>query len=938
MKASQKQADLAARLGRVIVFFVLAIAVIAFLVAHVSAWQWATDPFLGMLLDPTLVLSTLQGRDWARLQFDPPLEQPDRLIAIDGQSVERYADVKAVLSEHSAGDAVWVLVTRPDGELREEQITLTSFSLKDLFLVFIVPYLVGMAYLAIGIWVYWVQGWGRAGQAFTGVCVALALVLCGIFDISSTHRLPILWGAAVPFAAAAIMHLAMVFPQEPRLVRRFPVVRLFPYLPATFLALRSAFSVYDVSHPWAYIPHWRNGYLFAALGILFLIGMLVYRLIESSSALVRQQSRVILLGAMLAFLPVVPWLLVNVMGRPAPFVAPLYAPLFAIFPLSVAYAILRYRLMDLDQFLSRGLAYGALTFLIVAVYFALINGLSHFFAVQANDPILLSLFVLTLVLLFNPLRNWAQRLVDRAFFREMTEHSAMLEDLNQELSQTLDMDTILAEIGKRVEDLLQPIRQWMWLYDEERTGYVGQPIGGDKYSTFPVIMIHDGALTRWLREHPEPLHLPVEQEMPAELSDEWAQMRALGAVVYVPLRTQERLSGWLALGPKRSGQSYHYDDLTFLSALIDQSALAVENARLFANVRRKLGNVTETKQQMDDVFSNITSGVITTDAQNKVITCNRAAEAILGIQADDVLDRFSHHVLRFLGNDLQHMMRLVRRGETPMIAYEIQPELAARGSVRLRVRVSPLKNNHDVITGVAIIVDDLTEMRNLEARARRIRRAFERFVSPAVVERLLADPAAVRLGGVRREVTSFYCDIRGFTAFSENTAPEFQIEVLNKHLTLAVGAILAHEGTLDKFVGDGAMAIFNAPVEREDHTMLAVRAALATQQAVSEYHSRVDDHEQLSFGIGVAVGQAVVGNIGSAILHNFTAIGDCANFSARLSSIASPGQILISAEAYERVQDQIEANFIGHVQVKGHSQPDAVYEVLGLKSDETENA
>jgi class 3 adenylate cyclase len=93
----------------------------------------------------------------------------------------------------------------------------------------------------------------------------------------------------------------------------------------------------------------------------------------------------------------------------------------------------------------------------------------------------------------------------------------------------------------------------------------------------------------------------------------------------------------------------------------------------------------------------------------------------------------------------------------------------------------------------------------------------------------------------------------------------------------------------------------------------------------------VDERERLSFGIGVTVGQAVVGNIGSVILHNFTAIGDCVNFSSRLSSIAKPGQILISAEAYERVGDRIEANFIGHVQVKGHSQPDPVYEVLGLK-------
>ncbi|MEE8391769.1 MAG: adenylate/guanylate cyclase domain-containing protein [Anaerolineae bacterium] len=932
MKTSQKHTGSTTRLGRMIIFLVLVIAVLVFLIAHVSAWRWATEPFLGMLLDPTLVLSTLQGRDWARLQFNPPLEQPDRLIAIDGQPVERYADVTAVLSKHTVGDTVWVLVTRPNGDLREEQITLTPFPLKDLFLIFIIPYLVGMAYMGIGIWVYWVQGWGRAGQVFTGLCVAFALIMCGIFDISSTHRLPILWGAAIPFAAATAMHLAMVFPQEPRFVQRIPVLRLLPYLPATFLALRSAFSVYDVSQPWAYIPHWRNSYLFAAVGILFLVAMFVYRFVNSPSALVRQQSRVILLGSMLAFLPVVPWLLVNVMGRPVPFLAPLYAPLFAIFPLAIAYAILRYRLMDIDQLLGRGLAYGALTFLIVVAYFALTNGLSHFFAVKANDPILLSLFVLTLVLSFNPLRNWAQRLVDRAFFREMTEHSAMLEGLGRELTQILDLDAILTEIGERVENLLHPIRQWVWLYDEERAGYVGRPIGSSKRTAFPVILVPDGALARWLREHAEPLYLPVEQELPFELSDEWAQIRALGAVVYVPLLTQERLSGWLALGPQRSGQPYRYNDLTFLSALTDQSALAVENARLFASVRRDLGDVTETKQQMDNVFSNIASGIITTDVQDKVTACNRAAETILGIQADNVIGRPCHHALRFLGNDLQHMIRLVKRGETPMMAYEIQPEIPTRGSVWMRVNISPIKDSRDVTAGIAIVVDDLTELRQLEAKARSIRGTFERYVSPAVVERLLVNPADVRLGGIRQEVTSFYCDIRGFTAFSENTSPEFQIEVLNKHLTLAVGAILAHEGTLDKFVGDGAMAIFNAPAEREDHTLLAVRAALATQRAVREYHVQVDEQERLHFGIGVTVGQAVVGNIGSAILHNFTAIGDCVNFSARLSSTAEPGQILISAEAYERVRDQVEANSIGHVQVKGHSQPDPVYEVLGLKS------
>jgi PAS domain S-box-containing protein len=937
-ETSQHHADSTTRLGRVIIFFVLAVAVLVFLIAHISAWRWATEPFLGMLLDPTLVLSTMQGQGWARLQFDPPLEQPDRLIAIDQQPVERYADVQAVLREHAVGDTVWVLVTRPDGDLREEQVTLTPFPLKDLFMIFIIPYLVGMAYLSIGLWVYWVQGWGRAGQVFTGMCVALALTLCGIFDISTTHRLPILWGAAVPFAAATTMHLAMVFPQEPRFVQRIPVLRLLPYLPATFLALRSAFSVYDVSQPWAYIPHWRSSYLFAAVGIFFLLGLLVYRMVRPPSALMRQQSRVILLGSVIAFLPVVPWLLLNALGRPVTFLAPLYTPLFAVFPLSIAYAILRYRLMDIDQLLSRGLAYGALTFLIVTAYFVLTNGLSHFFAVKSSDPILLSLFVLTLVLLFNPLRNWAQRLVDRAFFRDTEKHSISLRGLSRKLAQTLDMETVQVEIGKRIEERLEPVRQWIWLYDEQRRGYVGHPICGSKQTKSPFLLVPDGALARWLREHPQPLHVPIDEELPPKLAGEWAQMRALGAVVYAPLYAKEQLSGWLALGPKRSGHPYHYNDLVFLAALADQAALAVENARLFANVRQNLAAVTETQHQRDNVFSNITSGVIMADVQNKITFCNRAAETILGIQADGVVDRPCQHVLRFLGNDLQRMIELIKRSETPMISYEVQPALPARGPIWLRVNISPLVNSRDAITGVAIVVDDLTELRQSEHRARRIRGTFERYVSPAVVERLLANPASVRLGGERREVSSFYADIRGFTAFSENTSPEFQIEVLNKHLTLAVGAILAHEGTLDKFVGDGAMAIFNAPEEREDHTLLAVRAALATQQAVREYHAQVDERERLYFGIGITVGQAVVGNIGSAISHNFTAIGDCVNFSSRLSDKAKSGQILISVEAYERVRDQVEAKLVGRVQVKGHSQPEQVYEVLGLKSGSEETA
>ena len=927
----QSQTSLATRIGRVIVFFALAVVVLALLAAHILAWRWVREPFLGLLLEPTLVLSPLQGRGWARLQFDPPLEQPDRLIAIDGQPVERYADVTTILSEHTAGDTVWVLVTRPDGNLREEQITLASFPPRDMLLIFMIPYLAGLAYLGIGLWVYWVQGWGQAGQAFTGLCAAIALVMGAIFDISTTHRLVVLWGVALPFAAATMMHLALVFPQEPRFVRRVPVLRLLPYLPATYLALCSALSVYDVSQPWEYINRWRNSYLFAAVGILFLLGLLVYRLVKPPSPLVRQQSRIILLGAALGFLPVVPWLLLNVMGHPVPFLTSLYTPLFTFFPLSIAYAILRYRLLDVDRVLSRGVAYGGLTLLVVAGYFALVNGLSHFLAIKASDPIVLSLFVLALTLIFNPLRNRVQWLVDRVFFRETVDYRAALQEFSHELTQTLDLDAVLAQVSKQVEESLHPDRQWACLYDENLACYVGQPIGKGQQTAFPVTFAPDGALARWLQGHQECLYLPAERELPGELAAEWVRMGALGAMVYVPLHTRERLSGWLALGPKRSGQPYRSDDLAFLSALADQSALAVENARLFASVHRNLAAITEMKNLMDDVFSSIASGVITTDVQNKVTFFNRAAEAILDVRADEIVGRPCKETPPPLGDELHYLVSQVKQSEIPVMAYEIQPELPARGPVWLRMNLSPLKDSHGVTTGVTIVVDDLTERRQLEARVRRIRETFERYVAPSVVERLLSNPESVRLGGARQEITSFYADIRGFTAFGEKSTPESMIEVLNRHLTLATGAILAQEGTLDKFVGDSAVAIFNAPVPQEDHTLRAVRAALAMQQAMREHHAQVDERERLHFGIGITVGEAVVGNIGSVVVQNFTAIGNCVNFSCRLSDIAGPGQILISAGAYERVKDHIEANSIGHVQIKGHSQPDPVYEVVGFR-------
>jgi PAS domain S-box-containing protein len=932
MKNPREHTSLSARLGRAIVLLVLVIVTSSLVIAQVLAWRWAREPFLGMMLEPTLVISPYEGQGWERLQLAPPLEQPDRLIAIDGKRVNSYADIASIWREpgYTVGKTVEVQVVRPDGSTRTEAIKLGNFPFRDMLVIFLLPSLVGLVYLGIGIWVYWVQGRGSDGQVFAALCASIALMMGGLFEINSTHRLAVLWGASVPFAAATAMHLALVFPQTPRFAERYPFLRLLPYVPATFFAIRTALSVYNTNNAWLYIAHFRDSYLFAGLGIFFLLAMLVYRLIRPPSPLVRQQSRIILLGTTLAFLPVIPWVVTSaIVQRSTPF-STAYAVMFVFFPLSIAYAILRYRLLDVDRLLSHGVAYGALTFFTILAYSLVINGLSQVIAIQANDPIVLSFFVLALTLAFNPLRRWSQQLVDRIFFRQTVDYHAALQDFSRELTHSLELGAVLTEMGRRIDEALHPSRQWICLYDEDIGDYVGQTIGTGQHAAFPVTFAPGGALARWLRDHQECLYLPASQGLPGYLADEWVQMGALGAVAYVPLRIRERLIGWLAVGPKRTGHPYRSPDIAFLSALADQSALAVENARLFTSVRRNLAAITEMKNLMDDVFSSIASGVITTDVRDRITLFNRAAESIIGIEASDVIGRPYAQTLDCLGNELDTLLKQVKFGKTPVMSYEVQQELPRRGDVCLRMNLSPLKDSRDVTNGVAIVVDDLTAQRELEARVRHVKETFQRYVAPAVVDRLITTPELVKLGGLRQEVTSFYADIRAFTAFSEKTEPEFQIDVLNQHLTLVAEAILAQEGTLDKFVGDAAMAIFNAPEPQEDHTLRAVRAAVAAQQAIRKGHQQMKENERLFFGIGITVGEAVVGNIGSDLLHNYTAIGDCINYSSRLSDIAGPGEIYISAEAYGRVKDHVEVEFMGDVQVKGREAGE-VYRVLSLR-------
>ena len=216
-------------------------------------------------------------------------------------------------------------------------------------------------------------------------------------------------------------------------------------------------------------------------------------------------------------------------------------------------------------------------------------------------------------------------------------------------------------------------------------------------------------------------------------------------------------------------------------------------------------------------------------------------------------------------------------------------------------------------------------------------------MAPQVVDGIMkSGQYKVALGGENRDIAVLFVDIRGFTPLSESLEPEQVVEILNEYLNLTTNSIFKNGGTLDKFIGDATMAVFNAPFDLDDYELRALRTAKdivagakALEKSCMERFGR-----KVTFGVGVNCGEAVVGNIGCDFRMDYTAIGDTVNTAARLESNAKPGQVLISETIYERVKYKgVKVEPIGEIPLKGKSKGVFVYqltEIDGVKVGEEE--
>jgi adenylate cyclase len=218
-----------------------------------------------------------------------------------------------------------------------------------------------------------------------------------------------------------------------------------------------------------------------------------------------------------------------------------------------------------------------------------------------------------------------------------------------------------------------------------------------------------------------------------------------------------------------------------------------------------------------------------------------------------------------------------------------------------------------------------------------IKRAFQRFVSPEVVERLVDNPGALQFGGEVRTLTVLFTDIRDFTTYTERHPPQEVVHILREYLTRMADQVITHQGTLDKFIGDAVMAIFGAPVALPDHAERACRAALAMIAELEQLQAKwaAEGREPFRMGIGINTGEMVVGNLGSEQLFDYTVVGDGVNLGARLESLnkeyKTDKPIIISEGTYEAVKDKLDVRRLGEVIVKGKTRPVVIYELQGIR-------
>jgi len=542
-----------------------------------DAWRMIGRPWTGFpVMDNLLV-----GVGGLQRQGVEPL---DLIRAVNGQLVGSSRELQKEIERHPPGTRTRYLLVR-SGSLVEEDMPTREMTVAT-FRHYLFQYLSGgILVLALGALVALLRPGGPSTRLFVGFCVITVIVNVGYWDLSGTHRFTKLFFVAWTFLPAILAHLALVFPERTSLARRWPRAVWVPY------ALSAALWL------WLQVPMSRDSWAAGAgLVAIYWTAALVELLVTlagtartGTTRLVRQRAGVLLAGFGIGYLaPVVGTTVEVVLHQPIPYFHELWQLTF-IFPLAVAYAIVRYQLFDIRTVVRVGTIYSVVTALVALGYAGLLAGLNVLFSrldMTMSGMVAPLVVAVVVVLVVNRVYARTQALIDRVFFRARYNAGQALVRLADAMTTTLDLDRLAALITGTIDELLHPTHVTLFLAEDERGAFrrVG---GGDGLAAETMLATClAGRRTPLSREtllgDPE-----LEDVRAACLAD----LDALDADVAVPIVFRDRLTALLVLGARRGGAAYTYDDLRNLRIVATQSAVALEHARAYHALQAALRRV-----------------------------------------------------------------------------------------------------------------------------------------------------------------------------------------------------------------------------------------------------------------------------------------------------------------------------------------------------------
>ncbi|MGE4219006.1 MAG: GAF domain-containing protein [Alphaproteobacteria bacterium] len=366
----------------------------------------------------------------------------------------------------------------------------------------------------------------------------------------------------------------------------------------------------------------------------------------------------------------------------------------------------------------------------------------------------------------------------------------------------------------------------------------------------------------------------------------------------------------------KRGGPFSDEDESRLKAFTAQVSIALENAKLFADVQNM-------KNYNESMLQSMSNGVITIDEDGKIVTCNASGLRILRVRANDIVGRPAAEY--FAGPNAWVMDKVHRVVDTQESDISVDAELEVVGAkVSTNLTALPLITAEGKKLGSMLMIEDIST-------EKRMKSTMARYMDPGIADQLLAGGEEV-LGGKSLVGTVLFSDIRAFTTLTEELGPQGTVSLLNEYFTIMVDALQREDGMLDKFIGDAIMAVFGIPIARPDDEDRAVRAAIAMISDLFTWNKQRADQgkRQIDMGIGLNTDTVVSGNIGSPKRMDYTIIGDGVNLAARLESACKQygARILISENTFDKLRGTYRARQVDKVIVKGKTEPVGVFEIL----------